>query len=665
MQGITDRGAIPSAARRSVTAVLRAEPAPAVAAHPAGRSPRWKRYLPALTIGAVGLLLAGAYFPRLFDNVTGYDDEGALLASVRRFLQHGSLYDHTHGGYGPFYYSVSGGIFRLIGQTPTQFRARILMLVFTVLSVSLFAAAVWKVTRSVTTSVLCEVASFLVLIPVVGKQPLHPGSFIVLLLAVMIYFLASWATARRTMYLAAVGIATGGLLMTKINVGLFAVGALAMAFVVGNRCYPRWFRVAVGASVVLLPVAVASQLIYQARTAEFVVIVAFSILACCVPLDADTITIPPRSLLVIGEAIGATILASCIWPLLSGTSPSRVFFGVFVQPLGQTEHLTIPVYMNFAWLPIVVTLVGLFAVIARRQGRLWVDRRPLWLTAAALPVTGLLVLGLGLYGGPAAWLPAIVLLPAIAWLADYPRKVRLAFRFLVPLAILQMMHAYPVAGSQLAWGLVSMCVPCAIAIGAGLRRLAPWRNATVGTRVIAVGALCAVLSVTAAEWPLKSWHDYLKATPLDLPGARLIRVEPSLASTLQQLTQVVRKHCDTFYSTPGFDILYFYTQLPEPTGQLANWPGVLSVREQRDIAFSLGVLEHEHRRVCIVRDDHTYSRWKDSSYVHEPLGAAVAPFRRKVAHVDHYTVFRYGHAVRAKPHRPGKRKVVRQARAGG
>jgi hypothetical protein len=210
-----------------------------------------------------------------------------------------------------------------------------------------------------------------------------------------------------------------------------------------------------------------------------------------------------------------------------------------------------------------------------------------------------------------------------------------------------------------------MCVPCAIAVGAGLQRLAPWRNTTVWTRTIAVGALCALIAVTAGEWPLKTWHDYVKATPLDLPGARLIRIDDSVATTLQRLTKVVNKNCDTFYSTPGFDILYFYTELPEPTGQLANWPGVLSVREQRDIAYQLRALEREHRRVCIVRDNKTYSRWQKSSYAKEPLGRAVAPFQRKIAQVDHYTVLKYGRAARGKFGGFGKQKATRQARAGG
>src|SRR5207253_9221890 len=133
----------------AMTAVLEAEPAPAVAARGARRKRSSKRLVPALTIGAVGVALAAAYFPRFYDHVTGYDDEGALLATLRRFLDHGSLYDHTHGSYGPFYYSLVGGIFRLTGQSPTQFTGRLLVLVLTTLSVMVFAAAVWKVTRSI------------------------------------------------------------------------------------------------------------------------------------------------------------------------------------------------------------------------------------------------------------------------------------------------------------------------------------------------------------------------------------------------------------------------------------------------------------------------------------------------------------------------------------
>src|SRR5205823_391584 len=62
-QGSSGR-AIRSVAERAMTAVLEAGPTPAAVA-PRPRTPRgWWRYLPALTIGAVGVVLAGAYFPR-------------------------------------------------------------------------------------------------------------------------------------------------------------------------------------------------------------------------------------------------------------------------------------------------------------------------------------------------------------------------------------------------------------------------------------------------------------------------------------------------------------------------------------------------------------------------------------------------------------------------
>ena len=74
-------------------------------------------------LGVVGtaIALSAAFFPTFFKGVTSYDDEGSLLVTVRQFLRHGSLYVHTHGGYGPFYFSLAGAIFRLTGQDPTLF----------------------------------------------------------------------------------------------------------------------------------------------------------------------------------------------------------------------------------------------------------------------------------------------------------------------------------------------------------------------------------------------------------------------------------------------------------------------------------------------------------------------------------------------------------------
>src|SRR5262249_34496698 len=133
-----------------------------------------RRYAPAVAIGGVALLLTAALFPLYLDKAAGYDDEGSLLVAPQRLIPHGTLYDHTHGSYGPFYFTVNGAIFKIIGD-PTPFRGRLLVLLITALTVAVFAATAWRVTHSVMLSILCEVATFIVLVPDAGNSPMHPG----------------------------------------------------------------------------------------------------------------------------------------------------------------------------------------------------------------------------------------------------------------------------------------------------------------------------------------------------------------------------------------------------------------------------------------------------------------------------------------------------------
>ena len=76
-------------------------------------------------------------------------------------------------------------------SAPSPFVGRMTVLVFTALSVSLFAAAVFRVTRSLAAAVLGEIVAFGVLISVAGNEPMHPGTLIVLVISVLVFALAS------------------------------------------------------------------------------------------------------------------------------------------------------------------------------------------------------------------------------------------------------------------------------------------------------------------------------------------------------------------------------------------------------------------------------------------------------------------------------------------
>jgi hypothetical protein len=126
-----------------------------------------------------------------------------------------------------------------------------------------------------------------------------------------------------------------------------------------------------------------------------------------------------------------------------------------------------------------------------------------------------------------------------------------------------------------------------------------------------------------------------------LPGARWVRVGSAQAANLKHLTTVVRRDCDTFYSAPGFDSLYIFTGLPTPTGLLANWPGVLSDKEQRELVGDLTRARLSGKRLCIVRDLRRQKQWLESSYGEGPLGRGLAAYKRQIAHVGTYSISVY------------------------
>jgi hypothetical protein len=516
------------------------------------------------------------------------------------------------------------------------------VLAFTTLSSGVFAAAVWRVTRNLLFSTLCQVSTFCALILVAGKEPISPGSTIVLLLSILVYALASYSVEPRNSLIVIAGVATGALTMTKINVGIFAIAGLAVALIVGNSAYPRWFRSMIGAGAVLLPFGLMFQRISDSGIATFAFLVALSMLGTCAVMSVGAISLAPRGLIAAASGFGAVVFASLLWPLLSGTSPGALFTMVFIRPLQQVNILTILPVVGIDWFAILITALVVIVVSARRTGVGQLLPRQSPIRYLALSAAALFVLGLGIdtfrsFYGFGAWLPAIVLLPALALIADAPPRIRLALRLIVPIAILQVLQAYPVAGSQIEWGTVVMLVPCAISLGAGMDGLRIWREASLALRGFAVGSLCVVIALTANLWPLAVWVNFYDLLPLDLRGAQLIRVDPQLGHELRLLTRVVKKNCDTFYSVPGLNSLYIYSDLPPPTGQLANWPGALTDSQEREVASELSHLQVAGERVCIVRNlNSPYYAWNPGgSEANRPIGKIIRQYQRVIAIVGH------------------------------
>jgi hypothetical protein len=228
-------------------------------------------------------------------------------------------------------------------------------------------------------------------------------------------------------------------------------------------------------------------------------------------------------------------------------------------------------------------------------------------------------------------------LPALAICGGEAAPIRFALRSTVVLATLQVLVAYPVAGSQIGWGTVAMVVPCSIALAAGIEHIGPWRAADRLARGGVVLFLGITLILASGVWPPSLWKQYGSNPSLGLPGTGLMHIDRSQAAVLQAVTQGLRENCDAFYGVPNENGFYIFTGLPAVTGMVAN-AGItgLTVEQQSQVIAALRERSRRHERVCILRDS--------SQGIVLPRGALTRELRRYglvVATIGSYTITRH------------------------
>ena len=238
----------------------------------------------------------------------------------------------------------------------------------------------------------------------------------------------------------------------------------------------------------------------------------------------------------------------------------------------------------------------------------------------------------------ARWLPALVLLPALAYCCESPDPVRLALRSAVVVAALQILVAYPVAGSQTSWGTVAMVVPCGIALAVGAERSRLWLESGRLVRAGATAVLCFALIVGTGIWPPALWKTYVDSPRLALPGTGLIRLDANTTAILQGVSRRLRADCDTFYGVPNQNSLYIFSGVPAVTGIVANGgPAGLTVAQQRTVVAALRKKERTHERVCVVR------YFMPGKPPPGPLATALSQYAHIVSDVYPYTISRHGY----------------------
>lgn len=585
----------------------------------------------------------------MFTGFTAYDDEGYMLVALRSFMSGQALYDKVVIQYGPFYFEFFG----LLGALGVSFdldSGRIVTLAVWLSMSLLIGVAVYAFTRNLALGLSTQLITFTTAMTLTG-EPMHPGGLVCLLIlgiaSVALISAGRWSGAWP---FAVMGALASAAILTKINVGAFAAISIAFACVLTFPALTRnWpIRLVAAAVFVVVPFALMRGDLDQGWVQRYALHVGLSALALVVATSMSRPD-PTRSLSLLGWLlVGGAVLAVVVLAvaLITGSSPNGLLNGIILNPLRQARAfetaLPLPA-STLAW-----DAVGLGGALLWTLYRLVAPRPELAIEGGIRVLVGLLI-SFTLLGS--IHVPGLVqlnslnhplLLPvALAWVVAAPRgtpggyaKLDFARSLLAALAILQSLHAFPVAGSQQAFAALPLVPVGAVCIYDGLAQLGL-------TRVRFQLATSLLFVTLVVSWLPPAWQQsrsaYAAAVSLGLPGASRVHVPADQAVTLRQVTQSLRDNCDTFISVPGFDSFYIFGQVQPPSGMnLTRWIWLTNdVRQQQNVIRA----SNRINRLCVVENDILFNFWSQGRDVlNGPLLDYIRAGFVPAYSFDHYSI---------------------------
>jgi len=571
---------------------------------------RRRRIALLLAIAASGLTLAGAR--PMLSTFMAYDDEGYVLLTLRNFSAHGGLYHDVYTQYGPLPYALYSAL-GFIGLPLDHTGGRLVTLLVWGSTALSLALLVGRRTRSLPWALLTLTLVFLQLWLNV-REPTHPGSLVALLVALCATIgfrclvagrVAAWACV------AGAGIAALGL--TKINTGVFAglaLAAFALTFSghAGLRRRAPWI---IAGGLVAAPFVLMHSGLALPWIAILAVLFPLSAIGLAgasaqAALETPAVRCTGRDLLLAGTAAALVTATVLILVMPHGTSFPDLIEGVLLGPLRHPVSVA-------DWVPGSATLLlstgaasallSLGALRYRATARARVDGAVVLLRLATLAVIVIVSAGFStaephklIFWWILPWLWVFVWPLASESPIMAPARVWLGF-----LALGQWLHAYPVPGSQLAWGSF-LAVPLVIL---GAWEAGAWLASRVPPALRAPPALVAArgLLLFAALLPavvvFRSGTDYRANRPLDLPGADLIRLPEVEAARYRILSLNAALHADTLFSMPGMFSFNLWSGRPTPTlANVTQWSRLLSPEQQQHIIDAL----EADPRACVIVD---------------------------------------------------------------
>ena len=316
--------------------------------------------------------------------------------------------------------------------------------------------------------------------------------------------------------MALLGGAVMALILIKINVGIFALAAVVLVCAVS---YPalarrRWLRPVIEIGFVALPLVLMSSKAGEAWARHYALHVFAAALAVVIALrargaarrDSKELWWLGGGILVVGVTVPLVLLAT-------GTSTSGLIDGIILLPLRFPGVLSAPLLLPTGTyvldLLALVGALGYWYVTREREAHPGPGPISTWLVAVLSILIGL-VMAFAVIFSITRFTPATtifgplyfrLLFLSFAWVAliQPPGKpdegTQFARLLLPPLAVLQTLHAFPVAGSQVSWSTLLLIPVGALCIANGARWIAfSLGNQSARRTPIVIGAVTATVA---------------------------------------------------------------------------------------------------------------------------------------------------------------------------
>jgi hypothetical protein len=580
----------------------------------------------------VSIGAAAAAYLTVFTVWAPYDDEGTLLVTLQSFTHGATLYRDVYTEYGPFYYEVFGGLFAALGHAVTTDLSRSIVIAVWVGTSLLFGLATQRLTGRLTLGVTGMIAAFATLY-VLANEPMHPHGLCVLLLGAFTLLAVVGPTRRPVWAGGAGGALLAALLLTKINLGAYAIAAMALAAVITVEPLRRhrWLSSPVIAAAIALPIFMASRDLNLDWVREMVAVQALTITAVAVaawPLgvrregDDDAGT---RWLL--GAALGfavafVAILAAIV---LTGPSLSDVYDGVVAEALRVRDVVVSQFPMSASAVDWAVAAVAgaILSVRLHSAGNgppsIWPGLLragtglTIWLTVARITPLSLIPSA----GNPDS-LPAVLAWVAVippAGICEIPYKRFL--RVLLPaLAVAETLQVYPVAGSQVGIASLTFVPVGALCLADALTSLRHWSAARGGKALERFGVVVAVALVAlavdfAGNAILRPLADnaivYRHQRALPFAGATDLHLAEAEYETYTGLVGLLHRYrCSDFIGYPNVNSLYLWSGIEPPAPDApGGWMEALDSERQQRIVNEL----RASPRPCAIRNDGLAGNW--------------------------------------------------------